>query len=116
MLNRVWENEEYFTKKEQENIDGVKRRFNSMGDSSMRRTRKDPMHNHKIDFGQLSSMNTFHQTMLQPRSTGFIDFDLQTKRPDLTVHKAHEHRFQYLNHFPDPLSTTKHVPMVSFKK
>ena len=54
--------------------------------------------------------------MTQPRSTGFIDFDLQTKRPAFPVHKAHEHRFQYLNHFPQPLSMAKHVPQMNFTK
>lgn len=61
MLNKVWTNEEYFTLREQENIDGVKKRFNSMNNmSSIKRTRKSPMHNHKMDFAQLSTMNTFH--------------------------------------------------------
>ena len=54
--------------------------------------------------------------MTQPRSTGFIDFDLQTKRPAFPVNKAHEHRFQYLNHFPTPISKAKHVPQWDFKK
>lgn len=76
---------------------------------------KEPLHNHKFDSAPMNTINTFHQTMLQPRSTGFIDFNLQTKRPAFPINKAHEHRFQYLNHFPETLSTAKHVPRLNFK-
>lgn len=69
-----------------------------------------------MDHSPMPTMNTFHQTMTQPRSKGFIDFDLQLKRPAFPLGKAHEHRFQYLNHFPTPISKNKHTPSMQFEK
>ena len=57
-----------------------------------------------IDGGKFTSMNTYHMSITQKRSTGFIDFNLQMKRPSFPVNHAHEHRFQYLDPFPKPLT------------
>ena len=50
------------------------------------------------------------------RTTGFICFDLQTKRPEFPESKAHEQRFDNLDHFPKALSSTKQVQQVYFNK
>ena len=89
ILNKVWENEKYFNKKDEAHVVGMQKRFASLEMSG----RKEPFHDHRLNMSIGTTMNTFHQTMTQPRSTGFIDFDKQTKRAPFPVHKAHEHRF-----------------------
>lgn len=60
--------------------------------------------------------SSFTNTINYPRSTGFIDFDMQTKRPAFPTNKAHEHRFQNLEHFPPTLSATRRVQQTSFRE
>ena len=61
VLNKVWENEEFFTKRDQENIDGgTRNRFRSLEPTNSNKKRKQALHDHRIDPAQFSTMNTFH--------------------------------------------------------
>ena len=115
-LTRVWEDEKLFTKLDPDERQKRHRRFNTIDlDSSSSQKRKKG-HHHRLDPLQFCTISTYHNSMIQPRSKGFIDFGLQTKRPNFPTHRAHEHRFQYLNHMPTPLSANKHVPQWDFSK
>ena len=58
MLNKVWENEEYFTKREKEKMAGGAKRFHSLEATSRRG--KEPLHNHRFDPAPMTTINTFH--------------------------------------------------------
>eukprot|EP00347_Sterkiella_histriomuscorum_P019453 403341574 len=55
-------------------------------------------------------------TIYQPKAKGFVDFDLQLNRPEISGANAHEKRFLTYNMFPPSHSKTKHSPQILFDK
>ena len=108
--------EGHFTHKEADGMKGIAARYHSLeNEQSRARVANKAKFN---EFGDKDPQNfsSFTHDIRYPRSTGFIDFNLQMKRPAFTINKAHEHRFQYIDHFPDPHSGVKSVPKTNFKK
>jgi hypothetical protein len=52
-----------------------------------------------------------------PRSSkGFVDFDLQTRRPDMKLKSANDARFLTFNPFPGSHSIATHKARIQFEK
>ena len=112
-------NNDFFTKKESRHansnlrtLDAATRTGLSKFDAASSNRRHSTLDRNDRKTMGYSSFNT---QSTYPRSTGFIDFGLQTERPPFPTNKINEHRFQYLNHFPKNMSTTRPTPQVHFK-
>lgn len=72
---------------------------------------KSHMHN-TVEGG----MGVFQSPVIQKRTQGFVDFDLQVKRPEITGHQCHDRRFETFNIFPKNYTNTHNVQQVNFNK
>ena len=83
----------HFTLKDAEKIKGIAARY-----KTLEAERSRDIITNKAKFNQFhgsdpQAFSSFHHTLRYPRSTGFVDFDLQKDRPPFTLNKAHESRF-----------------------
>ena len=62
------------------------------------------------------ALSSYQSPALQKKTKGFVDFDLQQFRPDISMSNAHEKRFDPYNYFPHNLSNNKPVRKVDFDK
>ena len=60
--------------------------------------------------------STFMSPALLRKTRGFVDFDLQMKRPMIEMPKAHDRRFDSFNNFPRILSDHKPVRNIDFDR
>lgn len=68
-----------------------------------------------MDYNALAAQS-FQSPALQKKTKGFIDFDLQMFRPEISMSNAHEKRFDPYNYFPNNLSNNKPVRQIDFDK
>lgn len=60
--------------------------------------------------------STFISPAQQKKTRGFVDFDLQTKRPLLKMPKAHDRRFDTIQIIPKIHSEYKPIQQIDFDK
>ena len=56
-----------------------------------------------------SATSPYFISAVEKKLTGFIDFDLQTNRPQMKGSNAHDKRFETFDHFPKNCSNTRNI-------
>lgn len=73
--------------------------------------KESPRARYQTNLWDASNFSSFDPKLpIYHRSPVFNNFDLQTKRPSMPQHGCHEARFMTLDHFPKPLTYSKHTP------